>query len=261
LEPAAKTLCGKSRTKNETHYGYSVAVSGDTIIVGAPRYGNGGSIYAYVRPAAQPPTWILQQIMSANDTNICDSLGVEVALSGNTLIASTNRGLYTGAGCTIQNGYSVYIFARSGTIWTKQQKLHDSGVDVTDVAIHGDTAVFGTSARGLNSAFGESAAFVFTRTGTSWAPREPLITADDATSDGAADVAVSATRSSSERRRTSLIEHQSGCDLPVIKARLYLNVPDAPACGFTLIPTSQAFASAGGKRSFTISANSPTAGG
>ncbi|MDQ3798554.1 MAG: hypothetical protein M3384_03810, partial [Acidobacteriota bacterium] len=245
--------------QNDTHYGYSVAVSGDTIIVGAPRYGAGGSIHAYVRSAAEPTMWILQQIMSAGDTNICDSLGLEVALSGNTLISSTNRGLYTGAGCTIQNGYSVYIFARSGMIWTKQQKLHDSQVDVSDVAIHGDTAVFGTTARRMSSGVAQTAALVFTRTGTSWTPREPLITADDATSDGAAGVAVfdSTVIVGATQDELDLTVNQD-VDFTSHQGSAYIfNIPDAPACGFTLNPTSQSFTSAGGSGSFTVSTSSP----
>ncbi|HEX9962394.1 MAG TPA: BACON domain-containing carbohydrate-binding protein, partial [Pyrinomonadaceae bacterium] len=244
--------------QNETHYGYSVAVSGDTIIVGAPRYGNGGQIHAYIRSNTEP-AWTLQQIMSANDTNVCDALGLEVALSGNTLIASTNRGLYTGAGCTIQNGYSVYIFARSGISWTRQQKLHDSSVDVSDVAIHGDTAVFGTTARRANSTINESAALVFTRNGTSWTPREPLITADDATSDGAADVAVfgNTVIVGATQDELDLTVNQD-VDFTSHQGSAYIfNIPDAPACGFTLNPTSQSFTSAGGNGSFTVSTSSP----
>ena len=245
--------------QNETHYGYSVAVSGDTIIVGAPRYGSGGQIHAYVRTGTEPNVWILQQIMSANDTNVCDALGLEVALSGNTLIASTNRGLYTGAGCTIQNGYSVYIFARSGITWTKQQKLHDSGVDVSDVAIHGDTAVFGTTARGPSLNISLSAALVFTRNGTSWTPREPLITADDETSDGAADVAVFGNTVIVGATQDELdLNINQDVDFTSHQGSAYIfNIPDAPACGYTLNPTSQSFTSSGGSGSFTVSTSSP----
>jgi hypothetical protein len=244
--------------QNETHYGYSVAVSGDTIIVGAPRYGSGGRIYAYVRTGTEPNVWVLQQIMSADDTDICDGLGIEVALSGNTLISSTNRGLYTGAGCTIQNGYSVYIFARSGITWTKQQKLHDSGVPVSDVAINGDTAVFGTNVEAFSNT-GQNAALVFTRTGTSWTPREPLISTDDPTPDGADDVAVfgSTVIVGATRDELDLTVNQD-VDFTSHQGSAYVfNVPDAPACGITLNPTSQSFTSAGGSGSFTVTASSP----
>ncbi|HEX8249603.1 MAG TPA: FG-GAP-like repeat-containing protein [Pyrinomonadaceae bacterium] len=244
--------------QNDTHYGYSVAVSGETIIVGAPRYGNGGQIHAYVRTGTAPNVWILQQIISANDTNNCDGLGIEVALSGNTLIASTNRGLYTGAGCTIQNGYSVYIFARSGIIWSRQQKLHDSRVPVSDVAINGDTAVFGTtedSAININ----QTGARVFTRTGTSWTPREPLITDANGTNSGAADVAVfgSTVIVGATEDELDLSVNQD-VDFTSHQGSAYVfNIPDAQACGFTLNPTSQAFTSAGGSGSFTVTTSSP----
>lgn len=247
--------------QNETHYGYSVAASGDTVIVGAPRYGSGGQIHAYVRSVAEPTTWVLQQIISANDTNICDAFGLEVALSGSTLIAGTNRGLYTGAGCTIQNGYSVYIFARSGIIWTKQQKLHDSGVPVSDVAISGDTAVFGTTEVSFSNG-SRTAALVFTRTGTSWTPREPLITADDETNDGADDVAVSGSTVIVGATQDELdLNINQDIDFTSHQGSAYIfNIPDAPACGFTLNPTGQSFTSAGGSGSFTVSASSANCG-
>jgi hypothetical protein len=246
--------------QNDTHYGYSVAMSGDTIIVGAPRYGNGGRIYAYVRTGNEPNVWALQQIMSAGDTDVCDGLGIEVALSGNTLIAGTNRGLYTGAGCTISNGYSVYIFARNGITWTRQQKLHDSRVPVSDVAIQGDTAVFGTTGVITNQInLNQSAARVFTRTGTSWTPREPLITADDATSDGADDVAVFGNTVIVGATQDELdLTLNPEVDFTSHQGSAYLfNIPDAPACGFTLNPTDQSFTSAGGSGSFTVTASSP----
>jgi hypothetical protein len=204
--------------------------------------------------------WVLQQIMGAGDTNICDGLGIEVALSGNTLISSTNRGLYTGAGCTIQNGYSVYIFARSGITWTKQQKLHDSDVPVSDVAINGDTAVFGTTGVITNSInLNQSAALVFTRIGTSWTPREPLITTDDATHDGADDVAVFGSTVIVGATRDELdLNVNQDVDFTSHQGSAYVfNIPDAPACGFTLNPTSQSFTSAGGSGSFTVTASSP----
>lgn len=176
---------------NRTSFGFSVAADGNTIVVGAPRYGSGGVIYGYVT-ADGGATWTLQQAISAADTSTCDALGVNVALSGNTVISSTNFGLYTGAGCTITNGYKAYIFARSGTAWAQQLKTFAPGnQSITQLAISGDTAVIGYS--GIDALFTNitTAAVVYTRSGTTWTQRQILITTDDETGDGSADVAVS----------------------------------------------------------------------
>jgi hypothetical protein len=175
---------------NRTAFGFSVAIDGNTIVAGAPRYGTGGVVYAYVT-ADLGATWTLQQAIASAETNSCDALGVSVALSADTVISSTNFGLYTGAGCSITNGYKVYVFARSGTSWTQQQRLVSTGDAVTQVAISGDTAVVGV--RGVEALFSNilTTAQVFKRSGTTWTLRQILTTADDPTYDGSADVAVS----------------------------------------------------------------------
>ena len=79
---------------------------------------------------------------------------------------------------------SVYIFVRSGTTWTQQQKLTASDADQFDyfgysVSVSEDYAVVG--ANGDNSLKGS--AYIFVRSGTTWTQQQKL-TASDAASDG-----------------------------------------------------------------------------
>ena len=71
----------------------------------------------------------------------------------------------------------------SGVVRTQQAKLTPSDVASTDlfgfVAVEGDTAVVG--AAGKNS--GRGAAYVFTRTGTTWSEEAKLTAADAASGD------------------------------------------------------------------------------
>ena len=89
------------------YFGYSVAISGDTGVVGA--YGNdnekgsnSGSAYVFVRSGT---TWTQQAKLTASDGAANDYFGVGVAISGDTVVV----GAYGNDG----KG-SAYVFVRSG---------------------------------------------------------------------------------------------------------------------------------------------------
>jgi hypothetical protein len=125
-------------------FGNSVALDGDTLVVGA--YGdddNGsisGSVYVFVRSGT---TWSQQQKLVANDGVASGKFGDSVALNGDTLVVGASgdddKGDMSG---------SAYIYVRSGTTWSQQQKLVASDGVAGDsfgvfVALDGDTAVVG----------------------------------------------------------------------------------------------------------------------
>ena len=156
-------------------FGASVSISGDTAIVGA--YGdddkgtNSGSAYVFVRSRT---SWIQQQKLTASDGTAGDSFGWSVSISGDTAIVGSYRDSDNGS----ESG-SAYIFVRSGTTWTEQQKLTASDGAVDDwfgrsVSISGDTAIV--------AAYSGSA-YVFVRSGTSWTQQQKLTASDGASSD------------------------------------------------------------------------------
>src|SRR5258708_29839344 len=68
--------------------GLSVALDGDTLVVGAPNatVGNNagqGAAYVFVRSAG---IWIQQQKLTAGDGAATDTFGLSVAISGNTIV-------------------------------------------------------------------------------------------------------------------------------------------------------------------------------
>jgi FG-GAP repeat protein len=150
-------------------FGYSVALDGDTLLVGAlndgetfdPDAGNvngAGAAYVFVRSGS---TWSLQAKLTALDGALGDEFGYSVALSGNTAMIGADR---KASG----EGY-VYVFTRSGTQWTQQQELTEAsgtGDDAfaSSIALSGSTALVG--APGASSNIG--AAYVFTSAGGSW---------------------------------------------------------------------------------------------
>jgi hypothetical protein len=98
------------------NFGHAVAIDGDTALVGA-RLANldQGSAYVFVRTGA---SWIFQQQLSAGDGAAGDQFGSSVALSGDTALI----GASTDDGVNLDQG-SAYVFVRTGTTWSFQQKL------------------------------------------------------------------------------------------------------------------------------------------
>jgi hypothetical protein len=166
-------------------FGYSVAVSGDTVIVGAPRDDDGGnatgSTYVFTRGGS---TWSQQQKLTAADRAEADQFGSSVSVSGDTLIVGAYANDESG-----ESSGSVYVFARSGSIWNQQAKLTASDAAANDqfgwsVAVSGDTAVVGAYQDDNASGGSDSgSAYVFTRSGSTWSQQAKLTASDAAASD------------------------------------------------------------------------------
>jgi hypothetical protein len=162
-----------SDTAAGDEFGLSVAVSGDTAIVGA-RYDDdagdrSGSAYIFVRNGT---SWTQQAKLTASDAAAGNEFGVSVAISGEVAIVGAWRDDDAG-----DASGSAYIFVRSGTSWTQQSKLIASNTAAYDnfgvsVAISGDTAIIG--------AFVVDFAYIFVRNGTSWTQQAKLTASDAA---------------------------------------------------------------------------------
>jgi RHS repeat-associated protein len=156
------------------YFARSVAIYGDTIVVGAPLAdfpgggGDPGYVYVYLRTGT---TWNLQQKLGASDAILGDHLGATVAIYGDTIIAGAGNEETAPMG---ENG-SAYIFVRNGTTWTQQAKLMASDAASNDyfagftVDIYGDTAIAGISSKGL---------YVFVRSGSTWSQQAKLVPSD-----------------------------------------------------------------------------------
>lgn len=166
--------------------GGSIALSGDTVVVGAQSddiggTANQGSVYIFVRSGG---VWTQQQRLIANDGGADDYFGHSVAISGDTVVV----GAHVDDIVANANQGSAYVFVRSGGVWTQQQKItaNDGGPHEnfgSAVALSGDTIVVGAESDkiGLNTVQGS--AYVFTRSGTVWAQKQKLIANDGAAND------------------------------------------------------------------------------
>lgn len=161
-------------------FGRSVAIDGDTIVVGATGATLGdsrpGAAYVFVRDG---DTWTQQAKLSTNDVRWGAELGYSVAIDGDTVAVSA-PGEHLG---DINVAGVVYLFTRDGDAWTIGPRLAGSGV--TDfgnfgwsVSLDDGTLLVGapnTTARGV---FRQGAAYVFTDDGGGWAERATLLPSD-----------------------------------------------------------------------------------
>jgi hypothetical protein len=151
-------------------FGYSVAISGDTVVVGGYAANNSqGSAYAFVKPSGGWSGALTQTAkLAASDAMIEDFFGGSVAISGDTVVVGAS-----GDDVANTNQGSAYVFVKPGGGWggtlTQTAKLTASDGATGDffgqsVAVSGDTVVIG--AYYANSYQGS--AYVFVKPGGGW---------------------------------------------------------------------------------------------
>ena len=171
LDPAGPKLVGTGAV-GTAEQGGSVALSGDgnTALVGGPARRQrppAGAVWVFTRSGT---TWTQQGAKLVGSGAAGDSgQGYSVALSGDG-----NTALVGGDGDNLGAG-AVWVFTRSGT-WTQQgPKLVGTGASRSAPTrgsawrcLDGDTALVGGPLNG-----GTGAAWVFTRSGTTWTQQGP----------------------------------------------------------------------------------------
>jgi hypothetical protein len=117
------------------YFGWRVALSGSTAVVGAPGSGGTGVVYVFVRAGS---TWSEQARLTASDGAAGDRFGGSVAISGDTVVV--------GAACKDSHRGAAYVFVRSGTTWSQQARLSQPRPQVDDDFGDGGVAVSGSKA-------------------------------------------------------------------------------------------------------------------
>ncbi|MFN7929667.1 MAG: MBG domain-containing protein, partial [Blastocatellia bacterium] len=167
-------------------FGYSVAVSGDLAVIGAPLndlgfQSNLGAAYIFVRNGS---SWSQERILRASDAADNYNFGYAVALSGSTAIVGSPAASVSGNSAQ----GAAYVFVRSGTSWSQQQQLTASNGLSSDqfgfsVAISNDTAVIGAPQDDIGSNSDQGSAYVFVRSGTTWSQQQQLTAGNGTSSD------------------------------------------------------------------------------
>jgi hypothetical protein len=162
---------------DEDDFGSSVALDGDTAVIGAflddDNGEDSGSAYVFTQTGG---VWTEQAKLLPADGDAEDYFG-SVALDGDTAVI----GAYLDDDDDPRSG-SAYVFTRAGGVWTEQAKLLPADGGFSDyfgfsVAVAGDVAVIGAGRHDDNGQDSGSA-YVFTRAGGVWAETMKLSSAD-----------------------------------------------------------------------------------
>ncbi|MEM0897202.1 MAG: integrin, partial [Verrucomicrobiota bacterium] len=198
-----------SNTGSEDGFGGSVSISGDTIVVGASSEdssatgvngtqsnntaNDSGAAYVFVRSGT---TWTQQAYLKASNTDEGDRFGGTVAIDSDTIVVgaineqSASTGVNgTQSDDTADDAGAAYVFVRNGTTWSQQAYLKASNAEEGDgfgfVDICGNTIIAGAPTEDSAAAVVDGdeddntrdvsgAAYVFTRSGTTWSQQAYL---------------------------------------------------------------------------------------
>ena len=208
-----------SNTGANDLFGFSLALSSDTLVVGAPYEASSavgiggdqtdnsavqaGAVYVFTRDGAG--AWSQQAYVKASNAQANDRFGGAVTLSGETMAVGAHQedssaiGINGGEGndATSGNSGAVYVFTSAAGTWSQQAYIKASNTGATDffgyygsVALSGDTLAVGAYAEAsaaigingdetLNNAGNAGAVYVFTRDAASTWSQQAYIKASN----------------------------------------------------------------------------------
>ena len=169
-----------SDAAGDDYFAHSVAVFGNTALIGAARGGGAGWVYVFRYDGS---SWVEEQKLLASDGADGDGFGWGMAISGDIAVIGAHDNDDNGEGSG-----SAYVFRYDGSAWVEEQKLlpFDGVVGDgfgLDVAISGDTALIGAWGDDDNGEDSGSA-YVFRYDGSSWVEEQKLLAFDGAAGDG-----------------------------------------------------------------------------
>jgi hypothetical protein len=145
------------------HFGASIALAGDTLVIAAPGR-IPAAVYVFVRSGG---TWLQQVRIVSPGGAPAAGFGAAVALSGERLVVGADR--------ADDSAGAVYLYVRSGTVWNPEARLVAGDAAAGDrfgraVALRGDELVVGAPFEAGASAggFARGAVYLFMRFQETW---------------------------------------------------------------------------------------------
>jgi len=159
-------------------FGASLKLDGERFIAGAPETEvNGetkrGAAYVYARDGQ---SWSLEQELTAAEGKPYDLFGHSVALDGVTAAAGAPGDLSTTVG-------SAYLFRRSGSTWSQEQRLENLGAGAqskfgSSLALNADMLAVGARTADVGDIAFAGAAFVYALEGSQWQLQQQVAAPD-----------------------------------------------------------------------------------
>ncbi len=153
-------------------FGYSVSVSGDVALVGAPTAGNGAVyVFRYI-----DGFWVEEQMLSPSDVSI--SIGADLSLSDGIALVGGYDAAGSGVAC---------VFRWDGSVWSEEQTLVASDAEDDDywsisVAVDGNVAIVGAN-RDDDGGTDSGSAYLFRWDGIAWVEEQKIVASDGAAND------------------------------------------------------------------------------
>ncbi|HTZ97783.1 MAG TPA: IPT/TIG domain-containing protein [Terriglobales bacterium] len=178
----------------DAYFGNSVAIDGNTIVVGAPGTTIGGNLrqgsaYVFVEPAQGWTNMTETAELAASDGYVGDNLGNSVSISNNTIAAGAP---YASVGSNYEQG-AAYVFVQPANGWTNMTQTakltasDGASGDILGVAvnINGSTVAAGASEATVDGYPSAGAAYVFVEGNNGWSDmtQTAKLTATDAAID------------------------------------------------------------------------------
>jgi putative cell wall-binding protein len=168
LSMNAETILAPEELAEHDQLGWSVAIDGDTAVVGAVYDNNdAGAVYVYERVDHE---WVRSARLVSSDPGAYESFGCSVAIEDDTIVVGEFRDKDSGV-----NKGAVHVFMRAGTVWSHAAKLVASprvsnGEFGCDVAISGGAIAIGSY--GYDNY--EGGVYVFRGSGSAWVQEDVL---------------------------------------------------------------------------------------
>jgi hypothetical protein len=156
-------------------FGSSVAIdsTGQHMIISAPlddfsAVSNSGAFYYFTQTGG---TWTEQQRFSVSDLQVSGLVGngdISLSASGDVLVVCAN------------NVNAAYVFTRSGSTWSQQQKISNPGNSLvgfsTSIALSGDgtRVAIGNPEETVSSQSGAGEVYVYLESGGTWSLEETV---------------------------------------------------------------------------------------
>lgn len=155
---------GRDGFQYDQHFGRSVAIEGETLVVGAPDADhagvgdNSGAVYIFKRAG---DAWEQTARLEAVEPQAHERFGSHVRLHGDTLAVAGD----------LDN--ALYVFVRDGNAWVQQVRLAfplppESRWRQVSLALYGDTLAAGASDSAFFAQEGSGIVFVYEREDSTW---------------------------------------------------------------------------------------------
>lgn len=168
------TLVGSAVGFRDT-FGFSVALEGDLLVVGAPHDDPAGPGFGFATVFRNSgKAWVEEAVLFASGSELADSFGWSVEIdAGRIVVGAPGENFETGA---------AYVFALDGTTWLEEARL--AAVDGASgdafgrsVSVLGDRIVVG-AIRNIDANATSGSVYVFRREGKSWLDEQKLSASD-----------------------------------------------------------------------------------